>query len=199
MEKTDVPDKYYVSNDIYNTYDNYEPPKKKMKYEEEIECKLEEEIEPVLLQFKIGYITKSGNILLDNKNIIDDEYPYDADNNTLLIGSHKKPFEISLLHFQTFEGGEAYLIDYNWTKVGLNKSYTINDIYDKFINGIYLIGTLKYYHKNNYKNGIIDDVSEFHDEANSEIRLHYTKPRHEIGNVAWRTINWDLFYDFVPK
>ena len=29
MEKTDVPDKYYVSNDIYNTYDNYEQPKKK--------------------------------------------------------------------------------------------------------------------------------------------------------------------------
>ena len=187
---------YNDFNEDSNTNELYEPTKKKMKYEEgEVECALKSN----LLQFKIGYITTSGNILLDNKNIKDDDYPYDDDNNTLLIGSHKKPFEISLLHFQTFEGGEVYLIEDNWTKIGLNKYYTINEIYNNFINGKYLIGSLKYYYKNNYKNGIIDDVSEFHDESNSEIRLHYTTSRHEIGNVAWRTITWDLFSEFVPK
>ena len=42
-------------------------------------------------------------------------------------------------------------------------------------------------------------MDDFLNEENNEIRLHYTKSRNEIGNVAWRTINWDLFYDFVPK
>ena len=182
-----------------NMEDNYEPSKKKMKYEEKVEVEVESEPEPELLHFRIGYITKSGNILLENKIIIDDMYPEDIDNNTLLMGCNKKPFEISVLNFQTFEGGEVYLIDDNWTKIVLSKSYTKSEIYNNFINGKYLIGTLKYYHKNNYKNGIIDDVSAYYDEANSEIRLHYTEPRNKSGNVAWRTINWDLFYDFVPK
>ena len=166
----------------------YENPKKKMKYEEEIECKL--------LQFTIGYITKSGSILLENKNIIDDEYPECAATNTLCINSNKQPYEISILNFQTFEGGELYLIYDNCPKIDRNKYYTINEIYSNFINGKYLIGTLHYYYKNNYKNGIIDDVSSIYDQSNSEIKLHYTKSRNEPGNVAWKTIKWDLFADF---
>ena len=202
MEKNDVLDNSYENIDKYedNTDDNLEPSKKKMKYSEDIKPDIESVLEPeLLLQFKIGYITKSGNILLENKNLIDDEYPEDNNDNILLIGSHKKAFEISILNFQTIEGGEVYLIDNNWTKIGLNKSYTISEIYNNFINGQYFIGTLKYYYKNNYKNGIIDDVTEFYDEANSEIRLHYTQLRSYEGNVAWRTITWDLFAEFVPK
>jgi len=65
--------------------------------------------------------------------------------------------------------------------------------------GEYLIGTLHYYYKNNYKNGIITDVSTFNDASNDEIRLHYSKTSDYSGNVAWRTIKWDLFSEFVPK
>ena len=79
----------------------------------------------------------------------------------------------------------------------INKGYTINEIFNNFINGKYLIGTLKYYYKNNYNNGIIDDISMYQDDVNDEIRLHYTKSRCESGNVAWRTITWDLFEKYV--
>ena len=34
---------------------------------------------------------------------------------------------------------------------------------------------------------------------NDEILLHYTKLRSNYLNVAWRTIKWDLFKDYVPK
>ena len=43
----------------------------------------------------------------------------------------------------------------------------------------------------------ITDINDFQHEDNSEIRLHYTQPRSFIGNVAWRSIHWDLFADFI--
>jgi hypothetical protein len=44
---------------------------------------------------------------------------------------------------------------------------------------------------------LIRNVMKYYDEANSEIRLHYSKPRSFEGNVAWRSLNWDLFEDIV--
>ena len=188
-----------MENSKMDKYDEYEPPKKIMKYENDNENDNENknsniwksEIE--LVQFKIGYVTKKGDILLEKNS----EY-----NDILLIDSNNKPSEVYILNFQTFEGGEAYLISNtsdNITNININKGYTICEIFNTFMKGDYLIGTLHYYYKNNYKNGIITDVSLFNDDSNSEIRLHYTKNKNYYGNVAWRTIKWDLFEEFVPN
>ena len=133
-----------------------------------------------------------------------DDNEDNEDNDTLLIDSNNKPCEVYILNFQTIEGGEAYLISNtnstdNISKIDINKGYTIREIFNNFMKGDYSIGILHYYYKNNYKNGIITDVSPFNDDSNSEIRLHYTKNKNYYGNVAWRTMNWDLFEEFVPN
>jgi hypothetical protein len=154
------------------------------------------EDENVLVQFRIGYLTKKGNILLENNKIEDNEYPEDNDDNILLSDRNNKRIKVYILNFQCIEGGELYLIA---NTINMNKNYTIHDIFDNFMKGDYFIGTLHYYYKNNYKNGIISDVSTFDDPSNDEIRLHYTQLSSYKGNVAWRTITWDLFQEFVSK
>ena len=159
----------------------YEPPKKIMKYEYGWQSRLE------LIQFQFGYSTKKGNILLDKDKHMDE-------NDTLLSDSHNKVY---VLNFQTFEGGEAYLITNtidNITNININKGYSINDIFNNFMKGYYKIGILNHYHQN----CIITDISTFDNENNDEIRLHYTQDKSYKGNVAWRTITWDLFEKFVP-
>jgi hypothetical protein len=42
-----------------------------------------------------------------------------------------------------------------------------------------------------------EDVTLYSDEVNKEINKHYMELRSELGNVAWRSINWDLFAQFV--
>jgi len=166
---------------------NYEPPHKKMKYSEDM-----------YVQFKIGYMTKIGNILLENKNINDEEYPEDDNDNILVLDTFNKPLEMYILNFQSVEGCELYLIA-DKSQINISNNYTITYIFENFMNGKYLIGTLHYYYKNNYKNGIITDISVLEDEPNNELILHYTHNKDTHNNVAWRTIKWDLFAEFVPR
>jgi hypothetical protein len=44
---------------------------------------------------------------------------------------------------------------------------------------------------------LIKDITPYCDEVNSEINKHYMELRSEPSNVAWRSINWDLFAEFV--
>jgi hypothetical protein len=44
---------------------------------------------------------------------------------------------------------------------------------------------------------LIKDVTPYGDEVNKEINNHYMELRTEPGNVAWRSITWDLFEQFV--
>lgn len=46
---------------------------------------------------------------------------------------------------------------------------------------------------------VISDIQPYLAEANSEIRLHYNYPRSYAGNVAWRSIKWDLFKPLVEE
>jgi hypothetical protein len=185
----------------YNDYNDdnddntYESPCKKMKYEEEY------------VTFQTGYITKKCNILLQNKEIEhehehENEHEHDSihepDDNKILRNFHNIPFELNILHFQTGEGYDLYLLVDNLHN-DVNKTYSIIEIFNNFLKGDYLIGTLQHYGKNKYCNGIIDNLSKFNDDVNEELKLHYTQPRCYSGNVAWRTINWDLFEQFVPK
>jgi hypothetical protein len=46
---------------------------------------------------------------------------------------------------------------------------------------------------------VITDITPYDVDENSEIRLHYTYPRSYAGNVAWRSMNWDLFKENVDE
>ncbi len=39
---------------------------------------------------------------------------------------------------------------------------------------------------------------EYH-EINNEIHMHYTQPKSNPENVAWRSITWDLFASLVKE
>ena len=157
---------------------DYTPPHKKMKYE------------PVLIQFDVGFLLPSSKIYILGKNI----KCYDYNENYRPI-----------LQFQSVEGADIYLIG-NMHKdnidnidIDLNKGYTLDEIYNYFINGKLHIGTNSHYngiHKNPY---FINNISELNHEDNSEIKLHYTTSKKNVNNVAWRTIQWDLFSDYVPQ
>jgi hypothetical protein len=46
---------------------------------------------------------------------------------------------------------------------------------------------------------VITDIKPYDSDENSEIRLHYNYPNSYAGNVAWRSINWDLFKHLVEE
>jgi hypothetical protein len=69
----------------------------------------------------------------------------------------------------------------------------LHTYYTYLILGLLSIGTLK------LNQDIITDCKHYIDESNREIILHYTKPRNYEGNIAWRSITWDLFDSFIEK
>jgi len=46
---------------------------------------------------------------------------------------------------------------------------------------------------------LITNIQSYIADDNDEIRLHYNYPRCYAGNVAWRSIHWDLFKSFVEE
>lgn len=46
---------------------------------------------------------------------------------------------------------------------------------------------------------IVREIKPYDDDINGEIRMHYSLPRSVTENVAWRSINWDFFEEFVNK
>ena len=46
---------------------------------------------------------------------------------------------------------------------------------------------------------VITGITPYDSDENSEIRLHYNYPRSYAGNVAWRSIKWDLFKQNVEE
>ena len=71
---------------------------------------------------------------------------------------------------------------------------TNEEMYDLFIEGKFYIGVARLgsYH-------VIKEITPYSHDDNDEIRLHYTKPRTAEGNIAWRSITWDVFRDIVDK
>ena len=167
--------------------DSYEPPSKKMKYESK------------LIQFSVGYLLKDGSICLtedkvDKVDKVDELVKREFNTNF-------KP----VLQFQTVEGADIYMIgnlhnDFDYDIFDINKGYTLDEIYNYFINGKFHIGSVQHYN-NDYRNGIynIRNINTLDNDNNSEIKLHYTTSRNNSINVAWRSITWDLFSDYVPQ
>jgi hypothetical protein len=164
--------------------ESYEPPRKKMKYESK------------LLQFSVGYVLKDGTICLtENKNDKVDG---------LEILEFNKVFK-PVLQFQSVEGADIYMIgnlhnNLDYDIFDINKGYTLDEIYNYFMNGKFHIGSVQHYN-NDYKNGIynIRNINTLDDDNNYEIKLHYTTSRTNSINVAWRSITWDLFSEYVPQ
>jgi hypothetical protein len=161
--------------EFYSLDESIEPPRKKMK------C------EPLLIQFDVGKLDDNGDV-----HILLEKYE------TNVYTEDFKP----VLHFQTVEGADYYMIANmipNSIYIDINKGYTVDEIYKYFITGNFMIGTINYYyftiHK--YYKFIIKNLNNLDHDDNSEIKLHYTTNRSNPLNVAWRTINWDLFSDYV--
>ena len=164
--------------------ESYEPPRKKMKYESK------------LLQFSVGYLLKDGTICLNENK--DDKVE------GLEILEFNKVFK-PVLHFQSVEGADIYMIgnlhnNLDYDIFDINKGYTLDEIYNYFMNGKFHIGSVQHYN-NDYMNGIynIRNINTLDDDNNSEIKLHYTTSRSNSINVAWRSITWDLFSEYVPQ
>lgn len=46
---------------------------------------------------------------------------------------------------------------------------------------------------------IVREIKPYDDAINDEIRMHYTLPLSAPENIAWRSITWDFFEEFVNK
>lgn len=102
----------------------------------------------------------------------------------------------AVMHFQTADTVKIYAVlnnTYNWV-TGIN-NYSKAEILEKLKQGEFYIGTIGLGDPSN----LIRRILSYEHDDNSEIHLHYTKPRGYPGNVAWRSINWDLFAEFVSQ
>ena len=161
-----------MSRTYEDSYENNEPPYKKFKSNHETQY----------VKFSRAYVSVEGYLILLN-NIENDKYYRQY---------------TPVLKFQTVEGADIYIISdiYN-DLIDINKNYTLDEIYNYFINGKFNIGSIK--HNDSYSNGIIKNINNLYHDDNSEIKLHYSTTRINSSNVAWRTITWDLFEIYVPQ
>jgi hypothetical protein len=92
-------------------------------------------------------------------------------------------------HIQTADCAKVYIV--------LNKRYnsmeeivkcTKSEIFAKVKAGEFDIGTATMPNLDN-----ILHIWPFGSPNNDEIKLHYTQPREYPGNIAWRSIKWDVF------
>jgi hypothetical protein len=92
-------------------------------------------------------------------------------------------------HIQTVDCVRVYIV--------LNKTYnsmedivkcTKDEILAKVKAGEFDIGTANITDLDN-----ILHIWSFDSPINDEIKLHYTQPRDYPGNIAWRSIKWDVF------
>ena len=105
-------------------------------------------------------------------------------------------------HFQTVDCASIYGVTNKETwKIDLDiYTYLQKNPYDRrtlfklLLLGHFDIGAA---HAGSYH--LIKDITPYSDEVNSEINLHYMYPRCEPGNVAWRSIKWDLFAPMVEQ
>jgi hypothetical protein len=105
-------------------------------------------------------------------------------------------------HFQTVDcaciyavtNKNTWLIDMQVYRHLRKNPYTRRTLLKLLLLGHFDIGVMRI---GNY--GIINDIKSYNDDENSEIRLHYTEPKTTRGNVAWRSIKWDLFGRIVDE
>ena len=90
-------------------------------------------------------------------------------------------------HIQTVECARIYAISERPLR-----DIALQDLFTMIQKGKFKFG-VTYINNSN----IITAINDFQHEDNTEILLHYTQPRSFPGNVAWRSIHWDLFADFI--
>ena len=124
------------------------------------------------ITFETAYYTQDGLRLTPPQE------PAEADVVTTLVA-----------HIQTVDCVRVYIV--------LNKTYnsketiqacTKDEILAKVKAGEFDIGTANITDLDN-----ILHIWSFDSPINDEIKLHYTQPRDYPGNIAWRSIKWDVF------
>lgn len=135
------------------------------------------------------YETDEGLEFIVNPNA------YDAIQLQIDLGKFRMAF-----HFQTVDcaciygiaNKETWKIDMAIYKYLQKNPYDRRTLFKLLLLGHFDIGvaSIGSYH-------IIKDIKPYSDEENNEIDLHYMVPRNEPGNVAWRSIVWDLFAPYV--
>ena len=128
------------------------------------------------------YITRSDKLAFNKEGL---------PNDPTLLGGNGNPFKITVVRFQQVEGATLYLQLY----INDEKD-TIQQIFEKMMDG-----TLDIYARHHYGNGTnyLTNHGNIYSIESDELLLHYTQLRSNYLNVAWRTIKWDLFKDYVPK
>ena len=131
---------------------------------------------------EIVYITRSDKLVFNKEGL---------PNDPTLLGGNGNPFKITVIRFQQVEGATLYLQLY----INDEKD-TIQQIFEKMMDG-----SLDIYVRHHYGNGTnyLTNHGNIYNIESDELLLHYTQLRSNYLNVAWRTIKWDLFKDYVPK
>jgi hypothetical protein len=128
---------------------------------------------------------------MDDSNLIILEAVYAVENGLKFIKDNLIIKDNSIkyvFHFQTVDCAKIYAINSNPTEIIMSKYH----LYQNLIKGIYDIGIV---YINNFNT--ITNIKSYNDADCDEIRLHYTESRSNTNNIAWRSINWDLFEDII--
>ena len=163
-------------------YEINKNPHKKMKYETKF------------INFRLGYFNEKDNNIQILSN---DKLELFNTENTENINQYKPQYK-PILYFQSVDCADIYIIaNMIQNNIDINKGYTLDEIFTSFINNKFHIGSIQHY--NNKDQYTIKNIKKLEDDDNSEIKLHYTTSKKNPNNIAWRTITWDLFEEYVPQ
>ena len=125
-----------------------------------------------LITFEKVYIVEGGVKFIDNSELMD-------------IPTENLRY---VFHFQTVDCANIYAI----SKIPEEKTVSIYNLYIKLITGLYDIG-VSYINNSTF----ITDIKPYTNDNCDEIHFHYTTTRINKKNIAWRSIQWDLFEKIV--
>jgi hypothetical protein len=106
------------------------------------------------------------------------------------------PLTNYICNIQSVNGALVYaVVNHTTAWYDPSEKYTVTCILSHLIKGHLDIGYISTYISTFSTNQlkVIKHICPFDHEDYTELRLHYTTPRSNPQNCAWRSINWDLF------
>ncbi len=144
------------------------------------------------------YIHTKGDADADTDAILPFEPAYYTEQGVVLgpIRYNNLAVKTYVLHFQTTGTVRVFaVLNQTYNSPTEINHYSKAEIFAKLKKGEFEIGTITL---GDQPDLIRHRTPYLHDD-NSELRMHYTHPRKAAGNLAWRSITWDLFADEVNK
>jgi hypothetical protein len=121
-----------------------------------------------------------------------------ADHHAILKQMEQGKFRLAF-HFQTVDCVCIYAVTNNswYIDVPIYHHLRKNPYTRRMLLNLMKLGHFDIGITNLGKYHVIVDIKPYTADENSEIQLHYNYPRSYAGNIAWRSINWDLFKSLV--